>query len=336
MNRILHSLIAAAVLSCHIAGASAQIARAPAAPDYTATQRVVDAYRANPRPPARVIENVYARGLAPTANNIAIARRWLTAAADSDSRVAALRLLGSLYRPDDPARLNSALARDIKTHVYGADRKVALAAVQTYSRMGYQPDAVAVLEHALTQKIIGRDDYAQELAIALPLLPPSGQAEHAARLARSGSAFGAQVLALTIGSEADVARLTPEAARHLLGYMHAQEPSMPKAVGEFGLNDGGRWAEWLHLTALLEQGTGLSSYDAAVWKRLNDERTDPRKLLGFLTSTEGTAFTRKQGSRSAFAGPVQRAAEFSSQFPGHPTLAPLASGMQQHMNSLRQ
>jgi hypothetical protein len=336
MNRILHSLIAVAVLSCHTAGASAQIARTPAAPDYTATQKVLDAHRANPRPPARVIENVYARGLAPTADNIAVARRWLTASADSDSRVAALRLLGSLYRPDDPARLNATLARDVKTYAYGADRKVALTAVQTYARMGHQPDAVALLEHARAQKIIGRDDYAQELAIALALLPPSGQAEHAARLARSGSAFGAQVLALTFSSEADVARLTPEAARHLLGYMHGQEPSMPKATGEFGLNDGGRWAEWLHLTALLEQATGLSSYDEAVWTRLNDERTDPRKLLGFLTSTEGTAFTRKVGSHSAFARPVQRVTEFSRQFPGHPTLAPTARGMLERMDTLRQ
>jgi hypothetical protein len=111
---------------------------------------------------------------------------------------------------------------------------------------------------------------------------------------------------------------------------------MPKAMGEFGINDGGRWAEWLHLTALLEQATGLSSYDEAVWKRLNDERTDPRKLLGFLTSSEGTAFTRKLGSRSAFARPVQRAAEFTHQFPGHPTLAPMTSGMLMHMDSLRQ
>jgi hypothetical protein len=80
----------------------------------------------------------------------------------------------------------------------------------------------------------------------------------------------------------------------------------------------------------------LSGDDAAVWERLNDERTDPRKLLGFLTSTEGTAFTRKLGSRGAFTRPVQRAAEFSRQFPGHATLAPMARGMLVHMDSLRQ
>jgi hypothetical protein len=330
MRLFLMAAALAGVLSTQFAQAQAPspIGRAAPEPAYEVTQRLVDAYRGRSVPPTALVEQLYARGLAPTPANIATVRGWLAGAGGPESKVALVRLLGSLYSGQVAPATRLAIARDVRSHVQSGDRGVALAAVQTFARLGYQNDLLAVLEDARSRGLITDDDYAQEVALALPLAPRSSQPALAARLAEKNNAFGAQVLASTLTSPDDVGKIAPAAAAALREYMVQREPVLPIALGNFGLGDGGRYAEWLHTVAMLEQASGKRAYADAIWARLNDEKTDPRKILGFMTAPEGQAFIRAHGGGAAFARPAERARAYAAQFPGHPVMAPLTQGLE--------
>jgi hypothetical protein len=327
-------IMMAAVLVGTFASQTAQaqttspIGRNPPVPDYPAAQRLVEAYRGRGLPPAESIEQIYARGLAPTVANITVVRNWLAGPGEPESKVALVRLLGSLYNRQTPPGTQLAIARDIRSQTQSGNRAVALAAVQTFARLGYQNDLVAVLDEARTRGLINDDDYAQEVALALPLAPASVQPALAARLAEKDNAFGAEVLASTVTSPGDVKRIAPAAAATLRDYMLRREPVMPIALGNFGLGDGGRYAEWLHTVAMLEEASGKRTYTDAVWTRMNDERTDPRKILGFMTAPEGKKFISTQGNKGAFAKAAQRASAYARQFPGHPVMSPLTESLE--------
>jgi hypothetical protein len=334
MKRFVMAAVTAGVLATGFAQAQVQagvtspLGRTVSEPAYTVTQKVADGYRGRGAPAAGVVEQLYARGLAPTPANIALVRGWLAGAGGPDYKVAVIRLLGSLYRSDAPAATRLGMARDIRAQVQSGDRRVALAAVQTFARLGFQNDLPDVLDDARVRGIIDDDDYAQEVALALPLAPPGRQPALAAKLAEKNNAFGAQVLASTLTTPAEVARIAPAAAATLRDYMAGREPVLSVALGNFGLGDGGRYAEWLHTVAMLEEASGKRSYAQAVWARLNDENTDPRKILGFMTAPEGQAFIRTQGGGAAFARPAERARAYAAQFPDHPVMAPLTQSME--------
>lgn len=304
------------------------IGRSASVPSYAASQRVFDAYRGRTVPPAATIEQLYAQGLEPTPANIAAVRAWLGGAASADHKIALVRLLGSLYGEKLPEPLKLAIARDVRGQIQSGRRRVALTAVQTFARLAYQPDLPGVLEEARSRSLITDDDYAQEIALALPLAPRDAQTMLAQKLVAKDNAFGVQVLASTLTSPEEVAKISPQAAVGLRDYLEGREPVLPVAIGQFGLGDGGRYAEWLHTLALLEQSSGKRTYADAVWARLNDERTDPRKILGFLTAPEGKAFIRSQGRGASFTRPAQRAATFARQFPGHPVMSPLTQSLE--------
>jgi hypothetical protein len=330
MKPIILGLVLATTLPSPAAHAqtASPIGRDAAAPSYAASQRVIDAYRGRSVPPAATIEQLYAKGLEPTAPNIAAVRAWLGGTGSADHKVALVRLLGSLYAEQVPAPLKLAIARDVRTQIQSGDRRVALAAVQTFARLGYQTALLSVLDEARARALITDDDYAQEVALALPLAPRDAQAVLAQKLVAKDNAFGAQVLASTLTSPEEVGKIAPQAAAGLRDYLQGREPVLPVALGQFGLGDGGRYAEWLHTLALLEQSSGKRPYAEAVWARLNDERTDPRNLLGFLTAPEGKAFIQSQGRSASFTRPAQRAAAYARQFPGHPVMSPLTQSLE--------
>ncbi len=322
------ALVASIVFPLAIAQSVSPIGRSGPAPDYASSQRIVDAHRGKSLPTAAKIEQLYARGLQPSPANISTVRGWLAAQGNTDQKVATIRLLGSLFRENGAAALNLAIARDIRTQTRSGDASIALAAVQTFSRLGYQPELIAVLDEARARKLITEDDYAQEIALALPLAPVGAQPALAQKLAENNNAFGAQVLAATVTTLEEAGRIAHQAAAALRNYMIAREPVLPMALGDFGLGDGGRYAEWLHTLAMFEQVSGQRSYAEAVWTRLDNEATDPRKILGFLTAPEGQAFVKAQGKSPRFARSAQRAAAFARQFPGHPVMEPLSQGIQ--------
>lgn len=306
--------------------------------DYAGAQKLMDVYSAKKTRSvgdAGTLEIIQAKGLKPTAGNVATVQRLLAGTADPETRVNLIRLLGSLHTPDDRSGQNPAIARSLKSLIYNGDRKVALVALQTYSRTGYQPDGIEMLDYGLNNKLISEDDYCQELVLGLPFAPGHAQLAAASRLTAKNNVFGAQVLALTINQRSIIAKIAPESRMLLLGYLQKREPVMPVAVGEFGINDGGRYAEWLDTVALLTEASGESSYANVVLAHLNDERVDPRKILGYMTSPEGKQFMNGVGRRAAFTRAAQRASALAEQFPGHPVFAPMAQDIRVSLGALR-
>lgn len=284
----------------------------------------------------RVFAEVYAKGLAPTESNVIAVQDLLARSTNSAVRTNLVRLLGSLYSPNDESKRNHAIAATLRGLVRGSDRAVALTALQTFARLGYQPDSIELLDYGLNKQLIPEDAYSQELALAVPLFPSDIQLTAASKLRAHNNDFGAKVLALTISNRDAVSKIAPPARTVLMSYLREHEPQMPTALGYFGLLDAEQYAQWLEAVSLLDEASGTRSYQAAVFERLNNERTDPRKILGFLTSANGKKFIHAVGSKRPFANAAGRAVAFAAQFPGHPVLEPMAQDLQQTLSNLSQ
>lgn len=273
---------------------------------------------------ANTLQIIQAKGLKPSAANVETVQRLVAKGSDREMTVNSLRLLASLHTPDDQSGRNQSISRTLKTYILNGDRSVALTALQEYSRTGYQPDGIEMLDYGLANKIIDENAYCQELVLGLQFAPAHAQIAASSRLFSKNNGFAAQVLALTINDREVIRKIAPEARKDLLKFMNRREPGMPMAIGEFGINDGGRYAEWLDTVALLSEAAGEAMYDSVVLKHLSDERIDPRKILGYMTSAKGKQFMKSVGRRDHFAKPAARAIELSDQFPGHPIFTPFA------------
>lgn len=306
-------------------------------PDYAAAQRLLDRYSVGATAvtnAAETIGTIHAKGLKPTAANIDTVLRLLASTVDVETKVELIRLLGSLHTPSGATGSNELVARTVKGFVYSGDRKIALAAIQTYARIDYQPDRTQLLDDGLRNGILDEDSYCQELALFIPIEPPAAQYAAAQRLLGKNNAFGADVLAMTIGNTYVIKSIAPETRQLLLAYLQKQEPRMPPPIGEFGLIDGSRYAGWLAAVALLSEASGKASYADVVLAHLNDRRVDPRKILGFMTSAEGKRFVKRVGHRAPFGQAAANVALLAGQFPGHPFFAPLAEDVKATLGAL--
>jgi hypothetical protein len=319
------TLLRAAVIAALVSMAAVSIATTQLAAN-SPTQQKLDQYLTGSIPESaaeRVLDELRAIGLSGSDKNIAKLRERLTTKISDGQKLRIVRVLGDLHSGGRMQKTDAEIERDIKALVYQSNKEVAHAALQTYARLNYLPDRQELLDYGYQNQLITADEYSQEMALGLPIAPAEAQSGIAARIQAVRNPFGAKVLAWTLRDAPARKSLTPESRKIALEALKQNEPVVQFALSHFGYGEGLEYANWLHTVASLNEELGKQSYLDTVTIALDSPATDPRKVMGFLTSRAGEEALQKYGA-NAFKPSGERAIAFALQFPDHPVMTPMA------------
>lgn len=271
-----------------------------------------------------ILEEVSIRGLAANAGNINKLRPLVKANISEMEKIAAIRLLGGMYIHREKAPHNAAVAADIKAQVFSANAKVAQAALFVYSRLGYFPDTRATLKYVRDKGILVGDGYYGELAHLVAFAPESDQLAILDEIALSKNGYAGDIIANTLASEPMRRKFGPASTARLRTLLANTEPGFPMPIGEFGMFDAFRYADWLNASAHMDEASGRKKYRDFVVDTLSQEHTEPRKILAFLTSHEGKALASAMRADTRVAKLKARVLQYALSFPGNADLQELA------------
>ncbi|NHZ65626.1 hypothetical protein [Massilia genomosp. 1] len=181
----------------------------------------------------------------------------------------------------------------------------------------------AVLEHGRKTDVLSADAYAGELAHNLRHVPQDRQAGFIKLIVGQKSAYGAEVLAMSLGNPEMVSELSPDSVAALQSFLRTTEPQFPMSIGKYGYTDVFRYESWLHAYANLHERLRAGGYRATVFEQLNAQNIDPRKIIAFLSSPPGQTFMQAVGQRALFEKSFARARTSAAPFPPHKNTTPL-------------
>lgn len=319
---------------------------APSAPGFSSKgQQMVEAqnlfdqyhtkYRNGGLEGRKILERVQARGLEKTAENVKSIRSVLSSKVTNDEKVVLARILGSLYTHDNKTGMNNAIAGDLRGLTYSGQKDVARTATLAFSRMGYFPDSNEVLLYAQKHSLINSDEYYGELAHIMPFAPAVDQIAIVSNIRNGKSRYAAEILAFLPRNPETMKKLYPETQKMLLSVLKDNEPEFTQAIGEFGFTDAIRYATWLHSVALLSSANSQAKYSEVVLAHLNNEKTDPRKIMAFLAENEGKRLINDMGQRAPFENALQRITLYSKQLPDNIHMKELVQDITSTINSLK-
>jgi hypothetical protein len=262
-----------------------------------------------------LLDTIYAKGLAKTAENVEAIRTLLASKVTTDEQVGLVRILGRISISDDKAGSNPIIAEDLRRLVYTGHQDVATAATLAFSRLGYFQDSRAVLQYAKDKHYIDVDGYYGELAHLVSFAPAHDQVDMVSEIRSARNQYAIEILASMSKSAGFLPTIHPETQRALKQCLEENEPDMEKALGSFGGTDRIIFENWLDAVGTLSVATSTQSYSDAVFPRLNDESIDPRKIMAFLSSFAGKRFISDVGRKAPFENMMKRATHYSRQFP---------------------
>jgi hypothetical protein len=261
------------------------------------------------------IDEIFSKGLAPSADNVKDVRTILAAKVTSDEKLALVRLLGSLHTYDNQSGMNTMIAQDISALARSSQKEIARAAVLTYSRLGYYQDLRELLQYSKDQGNINIDEYYGELAHALRFTPEHEQLSFISEIRDGRNKYAHEILAFIATDRATIQRFYPSTQKETLQTLLLNEPDFPQAIGEYGLIDGIRYSTWLHAVASLTATTSNQSYSEVITTKITVKEIDPRKIMAYLASAEGKTFIKNSDQKDTLNGLVERIAFFSKQLP---------------------
>lgn len=280
------------------------------------------------------LEVIQSLGLAKTSENINSIRSLLVSKANNNEKVVLTRILGTLYTIDNSTGLNSSIIKDLKGTVYSGQSDIARAGTLTYSRLAFFNDSDEVLSYAKSKGFIDTDEYYGELAHILPYAPASNQSLLVSKIKDSNNRYAMEILAFTASDPELKKKIYPEAQKLLLSSLEKNEPAFSKFIGEFGLVDGVRYATWLQSVAMLRNSVYGTKYEEVIFTQLNDAKTDPRKIIAFLISTDGKLLIKSTGNKSSFQKAMDRITVFSKQLPQNVILRDSVQDISKSINSI--
>lgn len=272
-------------------------------------------YRGNATEGRKILDELHANGIDKRAENVQIIRTLLVSKVTEAEKVALARILGAAYTPDNKTGMNSMIVHDLRALSQSAPKEVARAATLSFSRLAYFHDSPDVLFSAWNRGLIDTDEYFGELAHLTPFAPAKDQF-HLVTMIRNGkNQYASEILAYLSHDTAISKGFSLETKTQILSLLEANEPEFPKPIGELDYTDAIKYSIWLHAIASLARDSSDVSYHETVMARLNDPKTDPRKVMGFLASTEGKRFIKDVGKRGPLEPLQQRVSLYSRQLP---------------------
>lgn len=312
--------------------------RTPSAQQITEGQRLFDQYKANLQGKgmaARMtLEGASVNGIAQTPENVRSVRALLASTVTTEEKVALVRILGQLYMRNDAMGMNTVIVQDLKGFVNSGEKDVACAAVLTFSRLAYFHDSSEVLLQAKSRGVIDDDGYYGELAHMVTVAPAADQNQLVRRIREGKNSYAMEILASSSLSPQQLARMYPETRSALLGALEEHEPGFSMALGEFGMIEAMRYADWLQAVALLGSNGDNAKYIQLVLMRLSNERLDPRKVMAFLAASQGKTLISQVGKKSAFVTLLERIELYSRQLPQNALMKEMVQDVRRSVEAL--
>lgn len=277
---------------------------------------------------------VHATGLARTPTNITSVRGALAGKTSDDERVILIRILGDLADPADRSAAQSALMADLKAHTQSGKKEIARAATFAISRAGYSEDLKEILIRGKSSGTLSKDEYFGELSHVLPFAPKQTQLEIVGLLTTERNPYAIDILANQFSDGTNVNKIYPETQRALQGLLRANEPNFPMSIGTFSLIDGFRYANWLHSYASISESLDRKSYADTVFAELNSPKTDPRKVIAFLSGDQGKKLMKNVGRKAPFEPSLARSRAYAESLPQNTLLAGIVGQIGQAVAAL--
>ena len=115
--------------------------------------------------------------------------------------------------------------------------------------------------------------------------------------------------------------------------LRATEPGFDYGVGRFGMTDAIRYTEWVRASATIEsQKTGRNMDDIVIAK-LSEPGTDPRKIMGYLSSPEAAPLLASAAPDSQVQKLAAIARLHSNQNPENRDMAEIAQLIESRMKN---
>lgn len=116
----------------------------------------------------------------------------------------------------------------------------------------------------------------------------------------------------------------PESRKELSQIFAASEPKFSSAIGEFGVTDLVRYNYWLRASARTSSGND-QNIDSRIIENLGRQGTDPRAVLAYLISPEGTATLASAHVGSPARALLSAVGRYAAQFPSNPMIGEMNS-----------
>lgn len=230
---------------------------------------------------------IQAKGLPITTKNVESIRNLLASSSKKEEKIALLRLLGILYTYDNKSNANHLIVQDLRHHINSNDKDISLAALLTFSRLGYFSDSAEVLKHAYDKKLLDENGYLGEIAQLLPYAPAADQHKLFATLTTGNNSYANEIVASSFTQASMIKKLDPSIKKVLRLHFEKNQPNFPLAIGEYGVIDSFRYTNWLQSSTMLDIDLTGKTYQELIFKHLNNPDLDPRKIIAFLSATEG-------------------------------------------------
>ncbi|MFC0350712.1 hypothetical protein [Undibacterium danionis] len=260
-------------------------------------QRLLDQYRSNKNSligiknlfsnNTEAIMAIHAKGLPRTARNVETIRNLLASSSKTEEKIALLRLSGSLYTYDNQSNSNHLIAQDLRHHIHSNEKDISVAALLTFSRLDYFSDSAELLKRAYNKKMIDVTGYLGEIAHLLPYAPASDQHKLFTILSAGNKNYANEILASSFTQTSRIKKLDSSLKKILRLHFEKNQPNFSVAIGEYGISDSSRYTTWLQASTMLEIDMTGKTYQELIFKHLNNPNIDPRKIIAFLSATEG-------------------------------------------------
>lgn len=264
-----------------------------------ANQRVVSvrslaAGLTDPAVRASKLESLYNKEIDKTSDNMDFLSQTL-ASSSSDEKIVAARLLASLYTFGESSDWNAKVKQALRKSIDSTDAKVATNALLRYSRLGFFPDTVELLELHYKSGRLNENDLYGEFAHIFAFAPETQQLQLLEKIRKSKNAYALDIVSARIKDVEFTKTLTSSTRISLQTLLQSNQPRFSVAIGEFSLTEAVIFSDWLHALSLLSALNGTGEYDNVVLANLNGTTSNPKKAISFFSSPEGKAAAKRIG-----------------------------------------
>jgi hypothetical protein len=253
----------------------------------------------NPDAPA-LLDAIRGLGLPPTPENISEVHRMIESSVPEEEKVALTRIYGRFHADSTNPEVKEQILRELSSFVKEPDAgQIGKSAAHTYSRLGFFPDSIDLLNSAKNSKMMTEKEYYADLVYFLSVAPPPKQSSIMDMLKASKNASVHESLAELLVSNAQMRDISSDVAAQAKDILKSGEPSFSKEPSEFVKADALRYEKWIGAMARLENQMYGKPEGAFLLEKLTRPDVDPRKIIAVLMSFESVALIRSEGGPQA-------------------------------------